>query len=134
VPDYMTKGEIAAELADRGHGGKVQIRRMLDGLAELAEEKLSEGSDFLVPGIVKISYKYRKPQKKGERWKKGETVIGFGGVESVKEEDSPPVKAQIKLMPSLTGIVYRLKPSTKSEAQAAFIKSKAGKNIIKRKG
>jgi len=125
---------LVDDLVERGAGDKAHVRNMLRHLAEAAADAVAAGEDFTVPGIAKISFAYRKPQKKGARWKKGETVVGFGGIESVKEEDSPAVKAQIKLRAAVTGEVGRLKPKNDSESQAAFIKSKAGKNIIKRKG
>jgi nucleoid DNA-binding protein len=109
------------------------VKNVLDALAELALDEISQGEDFTVPGIAKLSYSYRAPQKKGDRWSKGQEVVGFGGIASVKDADSPPVKALIKLRASLTGAVSRNKPGTKPEAQAAFMKTKAAKRVIARK-
>lgn len=128
----MSKSEIATELAERGLGGRMQISRMLDGLADLAAEETGAGEDFVVPGICKISWAYRKPQAKGARWKKGDEVQGFGGIVSVKETDSPVVKPAVKLKASLLGKVGRNRVGTKE--QSAFLKSKAGKNVVARKG
>lgn len=107
---------------------------MLRHLADSAAAAIEAGDDFTVPGIVKLAWAYREPQKKGSRWAKGDTVLGFGGIESVKDEASPAVTAQAKLRALPTGGVSKVKPSLKADAQKAFLKSKAGKNIIKRKG
>lgn len=131
MPDYMSKSEIATELADRGLGGRVQISRILDGLADLAAEETGAGEDFVVPGICKIGWAYRAPKAKGERWHKGDEVQGFGGITTVKETDSPPVKAAVKLKASLMGKVGRNRVGTKE--MAPFLKSKAGKNVVARK-
>ena len=130
----LTKSELCAELSEMGLGGKTQIRNILDGLAEIAEDEIANGEDFTVPGICRLAWTYRKPQAKGARWKKGEEVVGFGGVATVKDSDSPAVKAQARLKAYPTGATARGKPSTKPEAQAAFLKSKAGKNVASRKG
>jgi hypothetical protein len=129
----LTKGGLIDELVERGAGDRRHVSNMLNALAETAQDELAAGEDFIVPGVVKLFYTYRKPQKKGERWKKGDTVTGFGGIESVKDADSPPVKAAIKLKANPTGAVARNKPGSKPEAQSAFIKSKAGKAVIRRK-
>ena len=130
----LTKSQLVAELVESGAGDKKHVTNMLNALADIALDELELGNDFVVPGVVKLHYTYRKPQKKGERWKKGETVTGFGGIESVKDSDSPPVKAAIKLRASLTGAVARGKPGSKPEAQSAFLKSKAGRAVVRRKG
>lgn len=130
----LTKGQLINELVAEGVGDRKHVTHMLNALTDIALDELEAGEDFVIPGIAKLHYNYRKPQKKGERWKKGETVTGFGGVESVKEEDSPVVKPMIKLKASPTGAVAKLRPGSKPEIQAAFIKSKTGKAVIKRKG
>lgn len=130
----MTKMEIARELEARDLGRARQIANILDGLAELAADEISDGEDFTVPGIAKIAYTYRAPQKKGERFKKGETYTGFGGVETTAEADSPARKAAIKLKATPTGAVGKCKPGSKPEAQAEFLKSKVGKAVVRRKG
>ena len=130
----LTKSQLVDELVEHGAGDRRHVNNMLNALAEIGLEEIQQGEDFIVPGLVKIFYAYRKPQKKGERWKKGETVTGFGGVESVKDADSPPVKAGIRLKSAPTGAVARFKPGTKPEVQAAFLKSKAGKAVVARKG
>jgi hypothetical protein len=131
VPDYLSKTEIAAELSDRGLGGKRQIANILDGLADLAAEETGGGEDFVVPGICKIGWAYRAPKAKGERWKKGDEVVGFGGIASVKDTDSPAQKAAVKLRPTLMGKVGKNRVGTKE--QSAFLKSKSGKNVVSRK-
>lgn len=131
MPDYMTKTDIAAELASRGLGGRVQISRILDGLADLAAEETGSGEDFVVPGICKVSWAYRAPKGKGERWKKGDEVQGFGGIVNVKDTDSPAQKATVKLRAAPFGKVGRNR--VKTENRAAFLKSKAGKTVVKRK-
>lgn len=129
----LSKSQIAGELADMGLGGKRQITNILDGLAELAEDEINLGEDFTVPGICKVAYTYRPANAKGERWKKGEEVVGFGGIASIKDADSPATKQKIGLRASPTGRVGKLKPGTKPPVQAAFLKSKTGKAVIARK-
>jgi nucleoid DNA-binding protein len=127
----MSKSEIATELAERGLGGKRQISNVLDALADLAMEETGAGEDFVIPGICKIGWSYRAPKAKGERWKKGDSVVGFGGIENVKDSDSPAQKAAVKLRPTLMGKVGKNRVGTKE--QTGFLKSKAGKNVISRK-
>lgn len=130
----LSKNDIARRIG-AATGVKPQlVKNVLDALTEVAAQEIEAGQDFTVPGIARISYTYRKPQKKGARWKKGETVTGFGGIEAVKEEDSPPVKAAVKLKASPTGLIARLKPGSKPEDQSAFLKSKAGRTVVGRKG
>lgn len=130
----MTKSQIAADLADMGLGGKQQIANILAGLAEIAEEEIALGNDFTIPGIAKVSWSYRKPQKKGERWKKGDLVTGFGGTQEVKDTDSPPVTARASLKAKPLGKVNAHKPKTDPAVQAAFLKTTTGKAVIKNKG
>lgn len=130
----LSKTEIISGISAQTGIGKGLVKHVLDDLAALAEAEVAKGEDFTVPGIARISWAYRKPQKKGERWKKGETVQGFGGVESVKDSDSPPVKAKARLTARPTGIVGQNKPKSSPEEQAAFLKTSAGKAVAKRKG
>jgi len=129
----LTKNLIAADIAS-DTGIKVNlVKHVLDSLADLAAAEIEEGEDFIVPGVVKIAYTYRAPQKKGARWKKGEERTGFGGITSVAEEDSPPVTELIRLKAMPTGAVGRLRPGTKPDVQKAFLRSKAGKTVRSRK-
>lgn len=130
----LSKTEIARELAGRGLGGVNLIKNVLDGLAELAADEIADGEDFTVPGIVALKFSYTPAVKKGEKYKKGETYIGFGGVENTADADSAARKARIKLAARPTGAVAKLKPGSKPEAQAAFLKSAAGKAVVRRKG
>ena len=130
----LTKNEIAREIEAITGVKPTLAKNVLDALAQLAEEEIAAGEDFTIPGVVKLSFRYTAPQKKGERWKKGEEVVGFGGIASVKDADSPPRKAKIVLKAAPVGAVAKAKPGTKPEAQSAFIKSKAGKAVIARKG
>lgn len=125
---------LVEDLAEKSDYEEVVVRDVLNSLAEAAAEAIELGEDFTVPGIVKLVFSYTPPRAKGERWRKGEEVAGFGGVVSVKDSDSEPVKARVRLKANLTGEVYRLRPGTKPAAQAAFLKSKAGKNIVRDKG
>lgn len=130
----LSKNQIAAELENRGLGRRRQIANVLDGLAEVAQEQLAAGEDFTVPGVAKLTFSYFPALKKGERFKAGDTVVGFGGVEATKENDSPARKASVKLRATAAAPIKRLIPSTRDAAgQAAFLKSKAGKNVVSRK-
>jgi hypothetical protein len=127
--------EIVAIMSDRGVTiPSRNVRDTLDGLATLAAEEIEAGEDFTIPGVAKLTFTYAAPKKKGERWKKGDEVVGFGGIASIKDTDSPPVKPRIRLKATPTGAVAKLRPGTKPDAQAAFLKSAAGKAVIKRKG
>ena len=131
MASHLSKSEIAAALAEDGLGGKQQISRILDALADLAASEIEAGEDFVVPGICKVSYSYTPPKAKGERWKKGEEVVGFGGITSVKDTDSPAQKARVKLRAAPAGAVGKLRIGNKE--QSAFLRSKAGKFVITRK-
>lgn len=130
----LTKSELIDILVEDGAGDRRHVSNMLNTLAAVGLEEIEAGEDFIIPGLVKIFYTYRKPQKKGERWKKGETRVGFGGVETVADSDSPPVKPAVRLKAAPTGAIARAKPKTSLEAQSAFLKSAAGKAVAKRKG
>lgn len=127
---------IAAALVEDGVTLSTRsIKDALDGLAMVAEDQIAAGNDFIVPGVTKIVWTYRKPQKKGERWKKGDTVTGFGGIESVKDVDSPSVTALVKIKGQVAGNIKKLAPRTNDPvSQKDFLRGKAGKAIIARKG
>lgn len=108
------------------------IKEILSGLAQVAEEQVKAGEDVTIPGIAKLVYTYRPANKKGDRWKAGDTVAGPLG-ESVKDTDSPARKARIVLVAKTAGAISKVKPGSKPEVQAAFLKSKAGKHVISRK-
>jgi nucleoid DNA-binding protein len=137
----LTKHQIAAEvvdiLEDSGYENtaKSAVTAVLDALADLGVDELSEGEDFQIPGLVKLSWAYTKPQKKGERYKKGETYTGFGGVEQVAEEDSKERKAAVRLVAKPIRDAKALAPSSRDRAaQRKFLTTKAGKSIAARKG
>lgn len=131
----LSKHQIAGILADQAYGNKRQIANILDGLADLAMDEIEAGEDFTVPGICRLSFAYRAPQAKGARWKKGDSVVGFGGVEAVKDADSPAVTGQVKLRAAATAKIKGLLPkSTDKPAQSAFLRSKVGKAVAARKG
>lgn len=138
----LTKNQIVQEITeytseDRDDMGirPNLVKAVLDALAMIAEEELADGEDFTVPGIARISYRYQTPLKKGERHKKGDTVVGFGGQERVAEEDSPARKAKVKLVAAPAGALKKLVPKgNDSDGQRTFLSSKAGKAIRARKG
>jgi hypothetical protein len=131
----LSKNQIAAELEERGLGRRRQIANILDGLASLAAEEIASGQDFTVPGIVKVGWAYTSPLAKGEKHRKGETYVGFGGQEITAEADSKPRKASVKLRATVAAPVKRLAPSAKdARGMAAFLNSKAGKAVKGRKG
>lgn len=130
----LTKHQIAQILADQDYGHKNQILNILNGLCDLAQDEIEAGEDFTVPGICKIAYTYRPVAAKGERWKAGDEVVGFGGISSVKDTDSPATKAKIGLKASVVSPVSKLKPGTKAPVQSAFLRSKVGKAVAARKG
>ena len=127
----LTKHELALEVEEITGIKPTLVKHVFDAMAQVAADEISAGEDFTVPGIVRITWRYRPPQTKGARWKKGESVVGFGGIESVKDADSPPVKAAVTLKPALTGEVGRLRP--KSTQMVAFMKTKTAKAVVARK-
>lgn len=129
----LTKNQIAQAIKDETGIGTNLIKNVLDELANVAADEIADGNDFSVPGICRISYNYRAPQKKGSRWTKGSTRVGFGGVEQVADSDSPPVKERVTLKAAPSGLVGKLKPSTKPEAQSAFLKTRTAKAVRARK-
>jgi hypothetical protein len=137
-PLLRERREHQSSQSERQVPGQVAVRPRHVGClcpgSEVAASEIEKGEDFVIPGVAKLTFTYRKPQKKGQRWKKGDTVTGFGGIEAVKDEDSPAVKAAIKLKAVPTGKVARLKPGSKPEAQSDFLKSKAGRNVARRRG
>lgn len=131
----LSKSELVAELVDRGAGDRKHVRNMLDHLADIAQEEILAGEDFTVPGICKLSFRYTKPQTKGSRWKKGDEVVGFGGIATIKDADSPVVKAKVRLLAAPLGSIKAHLPKTRDDAaMRAFLRSKPGKYIADRKG
>jgi len=129
----LNKTEVCRELAASTGLGAQAIKHVLDDLAELAGDELEAGNDFIVPGICKVGYAYTAPKKKGERWLKGSVKVNnFTGEESIAPTDSPVVKAKIRMKLSPLGVARRLKPGTKPEVQAAFLKTTAGKAVARR--
>jgi nucleoid DNA-binding protein len=131
----LSKMQIAAELEAMDLGRKRQIANILDGLAQLAQEEIAAGEDFTVPGIARLSYTYRAPQAKGDKYKKGETYVGFGGAEITAEADSKPVKPLVKIRPTAVAAIKNIVPkSTDAAAQRKFLSTKVGKYVVSRKG
>lgn len=129
----LSKSQIAAAISEETGIGKQLITNVLNDLAALAADEVEAGNDFVVPGIAKIAYTYRAPQAKGAKYKKGDTYVGFGGVETVAEADSKPVTERITLKAQPTGLLNKVKPGTKPEVQKAFMKTKTAKAIRARK-
>lgn len=113
----MTKNELINEMSDELGYGKGDIRSMLELLAEIAVDEIAEGNDFVVPGVVRMTYRYTKPRKKGDKY------TGFGGEELVAEANRP---ARVKLS------VLAVKDI--KQVAATDVKSKAGKAVAAAKG
>jgi nucleoid DNA-binding protein len=91
----LTKNELAQAISDLGAGGRTQVKNMLDALAEVVQEEVFNGENVAIPGVVNIRFRYVSPRKKGELYKKGDTYVGFGGVEQVAETDSKARKQSV---------------------------------------
>ena len=113
----MTKNELVSEMADELELGKQQVREMIDLLAEIAVDEVGQGNDFVVPGIVRLTYNYTKPRKKGDKY------TGFGGEQIVADANRP---ARVKLSARLVRDV--------KVVAATDTKSKAGKAVAAAKG
>ena len=133
----LRQSELVEKISEAG--GSIQpnlVRRVLKELAGIAAAEIAAGEDFTVPGVAKVTFKYRKPQKKGARWKKGDTrVNNITKEESIAETDSPEVKAQVRVVALPMPAVKKPFPkSTDKASQTQFLSTKAGKNIAGRKG
>jgi nucleoid DNA-binding protein len=113
----MTKNELVVEMSEELGYGRGDIRSMLDLLAEIAVDEIEQGNDFVVPGVVRLTYRYTKPRRKGDKY------TGFGGEEVVAKEARP---ARVRLS---VNAVKDIKV-----VAATDTKSKAGKAVAKAKG
>jgi nucleoid DNA-binding protein len=120
----LTKSELIGRIADKGAGGRQQVKHVLDALAEVAEEEVAAGNDITIPGVVRVSWKYTSPLKKGEKYKKGETYVGFGGVEQEAEADSKARKESVKLKAAPTGAINKAGKVTAAQRKAIRAKRK----------
>lgn len=131
----LTKSDLVVEILEYFEDGEVPKRvvsDVLDVLAEIGQEELAEGEAFIVPGLVKIDWAYAAPRVKGQMYKKGETYIGFGGVEQTAEADSKPRKASFKIKATPAAPIKRLAPKT--DAMTKFGQTRLGKAVAARKG
>jgi nucleoid DNA-binding protein len=131
----LSKTELAQAVEELTGVKPGLSKSVMDALAQIAEEEISDGYDFSLPGICKISWRYTAPRVKGQMYKKGETYIGFGGVEQTAAVDSKARKAAVRLMATPATAIKRVAPKKLDpKGQSAFLKSKAGKNIVSQKG
>jgi nucleoid DNA-binding protein len=129
----LSKTELAREVHERIGVGTTLVKNVMDVIAEIAAEQIASGHDFSMPGVTKIAWRYTAPRAKGSQYKKGETYVGFGGVEQVAEADSKVRKASVRLVATPAPAVKKHAPKREAAAQSSFIKSKAGKTIVSRK-
>jgi nucleoid DNA-binding protein len=127
----ITKTDLAAEISELTGIPPKSVKQVFNALAEIAQDEISAGEDFSVPGVARITWAYTKPLAKGERYKKGEEYVGFGGVELVAEEDSKARKASVKLKAAPAPALKRVAP--KRASMTRFMSSKLGKTIAARK-
>jgi nucleoid DNA-binding protein len=125
----LRRTEIAAQIEELTGIKPNLTKSVLDALAEIAADEIAAGEDFTVPGIARLSWRYKAARKKGEGYKKGETYMTPGG-EKVAEADSPARKASVRLAAAPTGEVGRVRP--KRAEMGRFLTTKAGKNIAGR--
>jgi nucleoid DNA-binding protein len=131
----LTKSELVGTILEYFEDGEVSKRAVadiLDVLAEIGQEELGEGESFTIPGLVKIDWAYAAPRTKGQMYKRGETYVGFGGVEQTAEADSKPRKASFKIRATPAAPIKRLAP--KKDAMSKFGQSRLGKAVAARKG
>lgn len=133
----LNKTQLAEKILDRpGSEGlsRKDVMDVLDGLRDIAAAEVEAGNDFTVPGVVSIKFAYTRASKKGEKFRKGDVrVNSFTGEETVAEADSPATKARIRLKAAPVGAVGKLKPGSKPEAQAEYLKSRTGRAVVRRK-
>ena len=130
----LTKNEIAREVEDITGIKPGLTKSVIDALATLAAEEVQAGNDFSLPGLVRISYRYTAPRKKGASYKKGETYVGFGGIEQTAEADSKARTAKVKLVATpATPLKAHMPKAKDATGTSAFLKSKAGKRVVARK-
>ena len=114
----LTKNELAERIAATGAGGKQQVKHVLDALADVVMEEVSKGEGVTIPGVATLRWKYTSPRKKGDQYLKGETYVGFGGVEVVAEADSKARKQSIKLTGAPAPALKRLGKETSPQKKA----------------
>jgi nucleoid DNA-binding protein len=121
--NLLTKNELANRIAETGAGGPRQVKHVLDALAEVVQSEVAKGEGVTVPGVATIKFRYTSPLKKGEKYKKGDTYVGFGGVETVAEADSKARKQSVKLNAQPAPAIKRLGKDA-SVARKAISKAK----------
>jgi nucleoid DNA-binding protein len=124
------------EICDRfeldGGISPVEVREVLVCLAEACADSLEDGDDFTIPGVCKFRFKYQPPRAKGARWKKGDERSSFGET-TIAEADSPPVKGKVSMGISFIGDVNRIRPKNGTLNISTYLKTRAAKNVIRRK-
>lgn len=132
----LTKNQIADEVENMTGVKPQLVKNVLDAIATIGREEVGLGNDFTIPGLVKISWRFRKPSKKGERWKKGdERENRFTGEVAAAEEDSPEVKAQVRLVAVPHAKLKSVAPKQNDRpAQTKFLGNRVGKAIASRLG
>lgn len=131
----LTKSEIAYQVEDITGIKPNLTKAVIDALATIAVKEISSGEDFSLPGVVRFKWGYTKPLDKGAKYKKGDEYVGFGGVEQTAEADSKEVKASVKLVASPASDIKKIVPKKSDRvAQRKFLQTRAGKQIVSRKG
>ena len=111
----LTKTELKREIAAETELHPQDVQAVLDALVQIGKEELEDGEDFNIHGLVRLTYRYTTPRKKGDEYK------GFGG-EIMKAEKARPAAIKLKAAPHVS--LTRAVPDTKS---------KVGKYIAQRK-
>ena len=66
----LTKNQIAQKVEAETNIPAREVKDVMDVLGEIALEEVKGGQDFSIPGLVRISYRYRAKLKKGEGTKR----------------------------------------------------------------
>lgn len=90
----LSKSQIVDRLVAEGVGEKRQLNNVLSALAKVAAEEIALGEDFQVPGVAKVSFRYTKPRRKGEKY------TGFGGQEMTADANRP---AKVRMVATPAG-------------------------------
>lgn len=118
----LSKSQIAEAVQEKlgDDFTKKDVTDVLNTLAQVVSEEIALGEDVKVPGVAKITFRYTKPRRKGEKY------IGFGGEEMVADANRP---AKIRMTAAPDG---KLKNAVKEDI--GNDKSKLFKAVAKAKG
>jgi hypothetical protein len=125
----LSKSQLAAELGGTGLGPSYSDEQCSYRDCGDRSRRDRRREDFVLPDVVKVGWGYISPRKKGEMYKKGETYVGFGGVEQVAEADSKPRKAKVKLEAKPAAPLNAMAPSPYRRGCTSLLPQDEGRQV-----